>query len=264
MKSAASPPRWTRTSRPAPPRSGSDRARRAGCARRWSSCAGSPSGSAPLLANDAIDLTVDAGEVLALLGENGAGKSTLTRILYGLSRADAGEIRIAGQPVTMSSPADALAAGIGMVTQEFTLVGPMTVTENLMLAGSPLGRIDREGRPGPGAGGLERLGVPVDPDAVVERLSVGERQRVEILKALLGDCRVLVLDEPTAVLVPADVELLFAPSAGSPRRAWRWCSSPTSCTRWSTSPTGSSMLRRGQRGGRPARRGAGRRRGSPR
>ena len=163
-----------------------------------------------LLANDAIDLSVDAGQVLALLGENGAGKSTLTRILYGLSRADAGEIRIAGEPVTMTSPADALAAGIGMVTQEFTLVGPMTVTENLMLAGSPLGRVDRKAARARVLAASERLGVPVDPDAVVERLSVGERQRVEILKALLGDCRLLVLDEPTAVLVPADVDLLFA------------------------------------------------------
>ena len=163
-----------------------------------------------LLANDAIDLSVDAGQVLALLGENGAGKSTLTRILYGLSRADAGEIRIAGEPVTMTSPADALAAGIGMVTQEFTLVGPMTVTENLMLAGSPLGRIDRKAARARVLAASDRLGVPVDPDAVVERLSVGEQQRVEILKALLGDCRLLVLDEPTAVLVPADVDLLFA------------------------------------------------------
>jgi ABC-type uncharacterized transport system ATPase subunit len=163
-----------------------------------------------LLANDAIDLSVDAGQVLALLGENGAGKSTLTRILYGLSRADAGEIRIAGEPVTMTSPADALAAGIGMVTQEFTLVGPMTVTENLMLAGSPLGRVDRKAARARVLAASDRLGVPVDPDAVVERLSVGERQRVEILKALLGDCRLLVLDEPTAVLVPADVDLLFA------------------------------------------------------
>ncbi|MCW2583050.1 MAG: hypothetical protein JWQ53_1840 [Klenkia sp.] len=163
-----------------------------------------------LVANDDIDLSVAEGEVLALLGENGAGKSTLTRILYGLSRADAGEIRIGGRPVAVDSPADALAAGIGMVTQEFSLVGTMTVTENLMLAGSSLGRVDRRAARARVVAAAERLGVPVDPDAVVERLSVGERQRVEILKALIGECRLLVLDEPTAVLVPADVDLLFA------------------------------------------------------
>lgn len=167
-----------------------------------------------LVANDSIDLTVDRGEVLAFLGENGAGKSTLTRILYGLSQPDSGDILIGGRTARIGSPADAMAAGIGMVTQEFSLVGTMTVTENLMLAGIGLGRIDRgsarEGVLDAGA----RIGVTLDPDAVVETLSVGERQRVEIVKALFHDCRLLILDEPTAVLVPQDVELLF----GSIRR----------------------------------------------
>ncbi|MCU1637433.1 MAG: transporter (ATP-binding protein) [Microbacteriaceae bacterium] len=163
-----------------------------------------------LVANDSIDLAVQSGEVHALLGENGAGKSTLTRILYGLSQADSGEIRIQGRSTPMSSPADAMAAGIGMVTQEFSLVGTMTVTENLMLAGVGLGRIDRMAARARVLDAAARIGVAIDPDAVVETLSVGERQRVEIVKALFHDCRLLILDEPTAVLVPQDVELLFA------------------------------------------------------
>ena len=163
-----------------------------------------------LVANDSIDLAVAPGEVHALLGENGAGKSTLTRILYGLSTPDAGEIRVDGRPTPIGSPADAMAAGIGMVTQEFSLVGPMTVTENLMLVGVGLGRIDRAAAKPKVLEAAARLGVTVDPDAVVERLSVGERQRVEILKALFHDCGLLILDEPTAVLVPQDVDALFA------------------------------------------------------
>ena len=162
-----------------------------------------------LVANDSIDLTVQPGEVLALLGENGAGKSTLTRILYGLSQADRGEIRINGVPTRMSSPADAMAAGIGMVTQEFSLVGTMTVTENLMLAGVGLGRIHRAEARERVLEAAARIGVTIDPDAIVENLSVGERQRVEIVKALFHNCRLLILDEPTAVLVPQDVAVLF-------------------------------------------------------
>jgi ABC-type uncharacterized transport system ATPase subunit len=161
------------------------------------------------VANDSIDLDVAAGEVHALLGENGAGKSTLTRILYGLSQPDSGEIRIDGRPAGIGSPSDAMAAGIGMVTQEFSLVGPMTVTENLMLAGVGLGRLDRADARLRVLEAAERLGVSIDPDAIVERLSVGQRQRVEILKALFHDCRLLILDEPTAVLVPHDVAALF-------------------------------------------------------
>ena len=162
-----------------------------------------------LVANDGIDLDVRAGEVHALLGENGAGKSTLTRVLYGLSQPDAGEIRVGGSPVRLGSPKDAMRAGIGLVTQEFSLVGPMTVTENVMLATVGLGIADRAAARRRVLVTAERLGVRVDPDATVESLSVGERQRVEILKALYHGCRVLILDEPTAVLVPQDVQALF-------------------------------------------------------
>ncbi|WP_167043748.1 ABC transporter ATP-binding protein [Salinibacterium sp. ZJ454] len=163
----------------------------------------------PVVANDAIDLAVARGEVHALLGENGAGKSTLTRILYGLSQPDAGEIRIDGRPTRITSPSDAIAAGIGMVTQEFSLVGTMTVTENLMLVGVGLGRISRDAARERVLAAAARIGVAINPDAIVETLSVGERQRVEIVKALFHDCHLLILDEPTAVLVPHDVELLF-------------------------------------------------------
>ncbi|MET4637304.1 ABC transporter ATP-binding protein [Mycetocola sp. 2940] len=162
-----------------------------------------------VVANDSISLTVLPGEVHALLGENGAGKSTLTRILFGLSQPDSGEIRVDGATTRIVSPADAMASGIGMVTQEFSLVDTMTVTENLMLAGVGFGRISRSDARGRVLAAAGRIGVTIDPDAIVETLSVGERQRVEIVKALFHDCRVLILDEPTAVLVPQDVELLF-------------------------------------------------------
>jgi len=162
-----------------------------------------------LVANDGITLDVRPGEIHALLGENGAGKSTLVRVLYGLSRPDAGSIRAGGRAVQIASPADAIAAGLGMVTQEFSLVGPMTVTENVVLAGSRLGRVDLGAARERVRAAADRLGVRVDPDAFVADLSVGERQRVEILKALVGDCRVLILDEPTAVLTPQDARALF-------------------------------------------------------
>ncbi len=163
-----------------------------------------------LVANDDVSLTVRAGEVHALLGENGAGKSTLMRVLYGLTRPDAGQVLVDGVPVRITSPADAIAAGIGMVTQEFSLVGPMTVTENLLLASAGLGRLDLAGARRRVEAAAERLGVVIDPDAVVSDLSMGERQRVEILKALDHHCRVLILDEPTAVLTPQDSSALFA------------------------------------------------------
>ncbi|HZC69593.1 MAG TPA: ABC transporter ATP-binding protein [Jatrophihabitans sp.] len=162
-----------------------------------------------LVANDGVDLTLRQGEVHALLGENGAGKTTLMRILYGLTRADRGEILIDGAPTTITSPRDAIRNGIGMVTQHFSLVKPMTVTENVMLSGAGLGPIDLGAARKKVLAAADRLGVTIDPDARVGRLSVGEQQRVEILKALYHDCRVLILDEPTAVLVPQDVQALF-------------------------------------------------------
>jgi ABC-type uncharacterized transport system ATPase subunit len=162
-----------------------------------------------LLVSDGVDLCLRRGEVHAILGENGAGKTTLVRILYGLTRPDSGEIRVAGRPVTVASPKDAIAHGIGMVTQHFALVRPMTVAENVVLSTVGLGPVDLQAARRRVLQAAERLGVRVDPDARVGSLSVGEQQRVEILKALYNDCRVLILDEPTAVLVPQDVDALF-------------------------------------------------------
>ena len=162
-----------------------------------------------LVANDGIDFDVRSGEVHALLGENGAGKTTVMRIAYGLTSPDSGEIRVEGTPRTVRSPRDAIQAGIGMVTQHFALVGPMTVAENLAL-GRPGGlSLDLADATRRAADASERFGLRVDPTARVADLSVGQQQRVEILKALSRDCRILILDEPTAVLVPAEVEALF-------------------------------------------------------
>ncbi|HSL77430.1 MAG TPA: ABC transporter ATP-binding protein [Candidatus Limnocylindrales bacterium] len=162
-----------------------------------------------LVANDRVDLTVARGEVHALLGENGAGKTTLMRILYGLTRRDSGEVLVDGRPVEIASPRAAIAAGIGMVTQHFSLVRPMTVAENLAL-GRPGFRFSEDAARRRVAEASERYGIRVDADARVSDLSIGEQQRVEILKALARDCRLLILDEPTAVLVPQEVETLFA------------------------------------------------------
>ncbi|MGZ8474627.1 MAG: ABC transporter ATP-binding protein [Candidatus Limnocylindria bacterium] len=163
-----------------------------------------------LVANDAIDFDVRGGEVHALLGENGAGKTTVMRIAYGLTQADRGEIRVAGEPLSLRSPRDAIDAGIGMVTQHFALVRPMTVAENLALGRSSGLRLDLEETRRRAAAASERFGIRVDPSARVADLSVGQQQRVEILKALSRDCRILILDEPTAVLVPGEVDALFA------------------------------------------------------
>ena len=163
-----------------------------------------------LVANRSVDFDVLAGEVHALLGENGAGKTTVMRIAYGLTHADAGTILVGGRQVAMRSPRHAIAAGIGMVTQHFSLVGPMSVAENLALGRSRGLRLDLAEARRRVAQASARFGIQVDPDARVADLSVGEQQRVEILKALARDCRILILDEPTAVLVPSEVDALFA------------------------------------------------------
>jgi ABC-type uncharacterized transport system ATPase subunit len=166
----------------------------------------------PLTANDGISLDLGAGEVLALLGENGAGKSTLVSILFGHYVPDEGTIEAFGLPLPPGDPAAALAAGIGMVHQHFTLADNLSVLDNVMLGTESLWRPKsrrRAARERLVATG-ERFGLRVNPEARVGSLSVGERQRVEILKALYRDARVLILDEPTAVLTPQESESLFA------------------------------------------------------
>src|SRR3954470_4007966 len=169
-----------------------------------------------VVANDGVDFEAAVGEVHALLGENGAGKSTLSNILTGLYRPDDGEIKLGGRRVHFGSPRDALDAGIFMVHQHFRLVEPFTVAENVILAEH--GDSARAGRLFVSPRAVERrvrdlgerYGIAVDPGARIWQLSLGEQQRVEILKALYREARILILDEPTAVLAPQEAESLFA------------------------------------------------------
>src|SRR5581483_10549270 len=165
------------------------------------------------LANDHISLNLYEGEILALVGENGAGKTTLMNILYGLLPRDGGEIVLRGAAAKFSSPAEAIAAGIGMVHQHFKLAPSFTVTENIILGAEPLrgfNRINRGDAERQTAELGARFGLDLDPRAVVGSLPVGLRQRVEILKALYRDAEILILDEPTAVLTPQETRELFA------------------------------------------------------
>jgi len=165
-----------------------------------------------LVANDSIDLTVEPGEIHALLGENGAGKSTLMNVLYGLLKPDEGQILIDGKVVTFHDPGDALAAGIGMVHQHFMLVPVFTVAENVMLGverTTVLGLLNRRRARKDVLELSSRYGLAIDPDALVEDLPVGIQQRVEIVKALHREASIVILDEPTAVLTPGETNELF-------------------------------------------------------
>jgi ABC-type uncharacterized transport system ATPase subunit len=166
-----------------------------------------------VLANDHVDFDLKRGEVHALLGENGAGKSTLMNILYGLYSADEGEIIVNGKTVAFSSPHDAIEQGIGMVHQHFMLIPVMTVTENIVLASEPTtGRVflDYDGARKRVEEISQRFGFAIAPDARIQDITVGQQQRVEILKALYRDADILILDEPTAVLTPQEATELFA------------------------------------------------------
>jgi len=165
-----------------------------------------------VIANQNVNLTLHEGEILALLGENGAGKSTLMNIVYGLYQPSEGEILVAGKAVQMRSPKDAIALGIGMVHQHFQLVPVMTVVDNVMLGSESVrsGLLDRTTAAARITELSERYNLAVDPYALVEDLPVGVRQRVEIIKALYRQADILILDEPTAVLTPQEIEGLFA------------------------------------------------------
>ena len=161
-----------------------------------------------VVANDGISITVEPGEIHALLGENGAGKSTLMNVLFGLYRADEGEILLDDRPVHFTGPGQAMAAGIGMVHQHFMLIPVFTVAENVMLGHEPtrFGVIDLDAARATVREISARFGFDIDPDAKVADLPVGAQQRVEIVKALSRDAKVLVLDEPTAVLTPQETD----------------------------------------------------------
>ena len=205
-----------RRPRPAPlPRPVGDRAGRTGCEGTDAvklELRGVTKRFGSLVANDHIDLVVEPGEIHCLLGENGAGKSTLMNVLYGLLTLDEGEVLLDGEPVVFAGPGDAMAAGIGMVHQHFMLVPVFTVAENVMLGHEQTragGLLDLAAASAQVREISERYGFAVDPSALVEEIPVGVQQRVEIIKALVRDAKVLILDEPTAVLTPQETDELL-------------------------------------------------------
>src|SRR6185436_14214185 len=165
-----------------------------------------------VLANDRVSITVGPGTIHAQVGENGAGKSTAMRVAYGFYKADSGEILVDGTARQIATPHDAIACGVGMVHQHFMLVGPMTVAESIVLGAEPGSALALD--LAKATADIRRLSdefkLAVDPDAVVDTLSVGQQQRVELLKALYRQAQLLILDEPTAVLAPQQVQELFA------------------------------------------------------
>src|SRR5918911_1608771 len=164
-----------------------------------------------VLANDHINITIKPGTIHAIVGENGAGKSTAMRIAYGFYTADSGEIVVDGEVRSITTPHDAIALGIGMVHQHFMLVEPMTVAENIVLGAEPgaATSLDLNKAAKKIQALSNEFGLAINPNAVIENLSVGQQQRVELLKALYRQARILILDEPTAVLTPQEVEEFF-------------------------------------------------------
>lgn len=161
-------------------------------------------------ANDRVDFALYPGEICALLGENGAGKTTLMNVLFGYYASDAGEVRLGGEPLALAAPRDAIAAGVAMIHQHFTLVPAQTVLENVVIGTGRGLFLDLSGSRKRLLALAARFGLAVDPDARVWTLSIGEQQKVEILKAVYRDARILIMDEPTAVLAPGEVTALFA------------------------------------------------------
>jgi len=162
-----------------------------------------------LTANDSVNFQLNKGEIHALLGENGAGKTTLMKILYGFYQPTSGEIWIKNEKTVITSPKDAIKKGIGMVNQHFALVPSLTVAENIVLGYTEQIFLDQKSIENMVSASADKFGISIDPRSLVRNLSVGERQKVEILKALFRNAEVVILDEPTAVLIPQEIDILF-------------------------------------------------------